>query len=117
MRVVIVEERPAIASVDFTGAKEFDKEMLIKSLKDVGLGEARIYDRALVDRAEQELKRQYMSRGLYGVQITTTITPVERNRVAVNFTVDEGEVSRIKEIKFVGNKAFSDKELMDRRCV
>ncbi|WAV93018.1 outer membrane protein assembly factor BamA [Oxalobacter aliiformigenes] len=112
--VVIVEERPAIASVDFTGAKEFDKEMLIKSLKDVGLGEARIYDRALVDRAEQELKRQYMSRGLYGVQITTTITPVERNRVAVNFTVDEGEVSRIKEIKFVGNKAFSDKELMDR---
>lgn len=62
--VVIVEERPAIASVDFTGAKEFDKEMLIKSLKDVGLGEARIYDRALVDRAEQELKRQYMSRGL-----------------------------------------------------
>lgn len=111
--VVIVEERPAIASVDFTGAKEFDKEMLIKSLKDVGLGEARIYDRALVDRAEQELKRQYMSRGLYGVQITTTITPVERNRVAINFTVDEGEVSRIKEIKFVGNKAFSDKDLMD----
>ena len=111
--VVIVEERPAIASVDFTGAKEFDKEMLIKSLKDVGLGEARIYDRALVDRAEQELKRQYMSRGLYGVQITTTITPVERNRVAINFTVDEGEVSRIKEIKFVGNQAFSDKDLMD----
>ncbi len=112
--VVIVEERPAIASVDFTGTKEFDKEMLIKSLKDVGLGEARIYDRALVDRAEQELKRQYMSRGLYGVQVTTTITPVERNRVAVNFTVDEGEVSRIKEIKFVGNKAYSDKELMER---
>lgn len=111
--VVIVEERPAIASVDFTGAKEFDKEMLIKSLKEVGLGEARIYDHALVDRAEQELKRQYMSRGLYGVQITTTITPVERNRVAVNFIVDEGEASRIKEIKFVGNHAFSDKELMD----
>ncbi len=112
--VVIVEERPAIASVDFTGAKEFEKSVLIKSLKDVGLGEARIYDRALVDRAEQELKRQYMSRGLYGVQITTTITPVERNRVAVHFTVDEGEVARIKEIKFVGNKAFSDKELMSR---
>ncbi len=111
--VVIVEERPAIASVDFTGAKEFEKAALIKSLKDVGLGEGRIYDRSLLDRAEQELKRQYLSHGLYGVQITTTITPVERNRVAVNFTVDEGEVARIKQIKFVGNKAFSDKTLLD----
>ena len=51
--VVIVEERPAIASVEFTGTKEFDKDMLVKSMKDVGLGEARIYDRALLDRAEQ----------------------------------------------------------------
>ena len=108
--VVIVEERPAIASVEFTGTKEFDKDMLVKSMKDVGLGEARIYDRALLDRAEQELKRQYMSRGLYDIKITTTVTPVERNRVAINFTVDEGQASRIKEIKFVGNKAYSDKE-------
>ncbi len=112
--VVIVEERPAIASVEFTGTKEFDKDMLVKSMKDVGLGEARIYDRALLDRAEQELKRQYMSRGLYDIKITTTVTPVERNRVAINFTVDEGQASRIKEIKFVGNKAYSDKELMEQ---
>ncbi|MGN0918720.1 MAG: POTRA domain-containing protein, partial [Oxalobacter sp.] len=82
--VVIVQERPAIASVDFTGAKEFDKEALLNSMKDVGLGPARIYDHSLVDRAEQEIKRQYLSRGLYGVDISTTVTPVERNRVAIN---------------------------------
>src|SRR5688572_21458314 len=69
--VVLVEERPAIAGVDFSGTKEFDKEQLTKALKDIGLGESRIFDKALVDRAEQELKRQYLSRGLYGVQITT----------------------------------------------
>jgi len=109
--VVIVEERPAIASVDFSGVKEFDKEQLTKALKDIGLGESRIFDKALVDRAEQELKRQYLSRGLYGVQITTTVTPVERNRVNVSFAVDEGEVARIKQINIVGNKAFSDSEL------
>lgn len=110
--VVMVEERPAIASVDFSGIKEFDKEQLTKALKEIGLGESRIYDKALVDRAEQELKRQYLSRGLYGVKITTTVTPVERNRVNINFSVDEGEVARIRQINIVGNKAFFDSELL-----
>jgi outer membrane protein insertion porin family len=110
--VVLVEERPAIASVDFSGTKEFDKEQLTKALKDIGLGESRIFDKALVDRAEQELKRQYLARGLYGVQITTTVTPVERNRVNISFAVDEGEVSRIKQINIIGNKAFPEKELL-----
>ncbi|HZW22595.1 outer membrane protein assembly factor BamA [Noviherbaspirillum sp.] len=110
--VVSVEERPAIAGVDFSGTKEFDKDQLTKALKDIGLGESRIFDKALVDRAEQELKRQYLSRGLYGVQITTTVTPVERNRVNISFAVDEGEVSRIKQINIIGNKAFSEKELL-----
>lgn len=110
--VVSVEERPAIAAVEFSGTKEFDKDQLTKALKDIGLGESRIFDKALVDRAEQELKRQYLSRGLYGVQITTTVTPIERNRVNVSFAVDEGEVARIKQINIIGNKAFSDKDLL-----
>ena len=112
--VVMVEERPAIASVHFTGVKEFDKAQLTKSLKDLGLGESRILDKALVDRAEQELKRQYLSRGLYGVQITTTVTPIERNRVNVTFAVDEGEVSKIRQINIVGNKAFKDSDLLNQ---
>jgi outer membrane protein insertion porin family len=111
--VILVEERPAIASVEFSGVKEFDKEVLIKALKEIGLGESRIFDKALVDRAEQELKRQYLARGLYGVQITSTVTPIERNRVTINFSVEEGGVSHIKQINFIGNKAFSDKELFD----
>jgi len=109
--VVVVEERPAIAKVEFSGTKEFEKDALVKSLKEIGLGEARIFDRALVDRAEQELKRQYMSRGYYGTQITTTVTPVERNRVAINFAVEEGEAAHIRQISFVGNKVYSDSEL------
>ena len=110
--VVMVEERPAIASVDFTGTKEFEKTQLIKSLKEIGLGESRILDKSLVDRAEQELKRQYLARGLYGVQITTTVTPIERNRVNVTFAVEEGEVAHIKQINIVGNKAFEESDLL-----
>lgn len=112
--VVQVEERPAISAVDFTGIKEFDKEQLTKALKEIGVAESRIFDKSQVDRAEQELKRQYLSRGLYGAKVTTTVTPVERNRVAITFAVDEGDVSRIKQINIVGNKAFSDGTLRDQ---
>ncbi|MDB5839935.1 MAG: bamA [Herminiimonas sp.] len=111
--VVTVEERPAIAAVEFSGTKEFEKDQLTKALKEIGLGESRIFDKALVDRAEQELKRQYLSRGLYGVQITTAVTPIERNRVNVSFAVDEGDISRIRQINIVGNKAFTEKQLRD----
>jgi hypothetical protein len=111
--VVLVEERPAISSVDFTGTKEFEKDMLVKALKEIGVGETKIFDKASVDRAEQELKRQYLSHGLYGVKITTTVTPIERNRVTIMFNVDEGDVAKIKGINIVGNKAFSDKQLRE----
>lgn len=111
--VVLVEERPAISSVDFTGTKEFEKDMLVKALKEIGVGETKIFDKASVDRAEQELKRQYLSHGLYGVKITTTVTPIERNRVTIMFNVDEGDAAKIKGINIVGNKAFSDKQLRE----
>ncbi|MCC2957344.1 outer membrane protein assembly factor BamA [Massilia sp. IC2-477] len=111
--VVLVEERPAISSVDFTGTKEFEKDMLVKALREIGVGETKIFDKAAVDRAEQELKRQYLSHGLYGVKITTTVTPIERNRVTIMFNVDEGDVAKIRQITFVGNKAFSDKRLQE----
>lgn len=115
--VVIVEERPAISTVDFTGTKEFEKDVLVKALKEIGVGETKIFDKASVDRAEQELKRQYLSHGLYGVKITTTITPIERNRVTVMFNVDEGDAARIKGINIVGNKHFTDKELRENMAL
>ncbi len=111
--VVLVEESPAIASVDFTGTKEFEKDVLAKALKDVGIAESRIYDKAAVERAEQELKRQYLSHGYYGVIVTTKITPIERNRVNIVFAVEEGDVARIRKISIIGNKASSDSELLN----
>ncbi|HUG26539.1 outer membrane protein assembly factor BamA [Piscinibacter sp.] len=106
--IIVVDERPVIAGIDFRGLKEFDKDTLVKSLKDYGIGEGLPFDKALADRAEQELKRQYLSRSLYGAEVVTTVTPIERNRVNVTFTVDEGESARISEIRIVGNKVFSE---------
>ena len=111
--VVIVEERPSVADVSFSGIKEFDAEILKKALRDVGLAEGRPFDKALADRAEQELKRQYINRSMYAAQVVTTVTPGERNRVNLNFNVVEGEVAKIKDIRIVGNKAFSESTLRD----
>ena len=111
--VVVIEERPIIATVSFAGIKEFDSEALTKSLKEVGIGEGRPFDRALADRAEQELKRQYLTRSLYGAEVTTTITPLERNRVNVSFSVTEGEPAKIADIRIWGSKAFSESSLLD----
>jgi len=112
--VVIVEERPSIAEVEWVGLKEFDKDVLVKALKEVGISEGRPFDRALADKAEQELKRQYITRSLYGAEVVTTVTPVERNRVKLTFTVTEGGPSKIKEIRITGNQNFSENTLKDQ---
>jgi outer membrane protein insertion porin family len=106
--VVVVEERPTINEVNFVGTKEFDKDALKKALREIGLTEGRPFDQSLSDRAEQELKRQYINRSLYGAEVVTTVTPIERNRVNLTFTVTEGEPARIKQIRIVGNKSFSE---------
>lgn len=111
--VVRVEERPAISQLEFIGFKEFDKEALRRTLRGVGVAEARYYDKSLIDRAEQEIKRQYVSRGYYAAEVSTTVTPVDANRVSITFTVDEGPTAKIRQINIVGNKAFKEGDLRD----
>jgi outer membrane protein insertion porin family len=112
--VVFLEERAAVASIDISGAKEFDKDTLKRALRDQGLAESRIFDRSILERAEQEIKRQYLARGKYAARITSTVTPLERNRVGISIAIDEGESARIRSIRIVGNKAFSESELLDQ---
>ena len=109
--VILVEERPTIAEVDFVGTKEFDKDVLKKALRDVGLADGRPFDKAQLDRAEQELKRQYINRSLYAAEVVSTVTPAERNRVNLTFTVVEGEPAKISEIRIVGNQVFGESTL------
>jgi len=110
--VVIVEERPTVADVDFVGTKEFEKDALKKALREAGIADGQPFDKALADKAEQELKRQYINKSLYGVEVITTVTPIERNRVNLTFSVVEGDVAKIKEIHVTGNKAFSESTLL-----
>ncbi|CAH1904779.1 Outer membrane protein assembly factor BamA [Candidatus Nitrotoga sp. HW29] len=111
--IVLVRERPSIASIEINGVKDFPKDTLRDNLKSVGLADGRIFDKSALDKAEQELKRQYVARGKYGVKFTTTVTELERNRVAIIFNVVEGETSKIRQINIIGNQTFNEKKLKD----
>ena len=110
--VVVVRERPTISSIKISGNKEIETDPLLDSLKQIGLAQGRVFNRSLLDKVTQELRRQYFSRGRYGVRIDTLVTPLERNRVAISIKVAEGRVSRIRRIRIVGNQVFSDKQLL-----
>lgn len=110
--IVYVEERPSVAQITFSGVKDFEEDVLRRALRENGLADGRIFDRALLDGAEQELKRQYLARGKYGAVVQSTVTPLERNRVAIIFEVTEGDVAKIQAINIVGAKAFEEKTLI-----
>ncbi len=111
--VVIVSERPTIASVKFNGISDIPQDQLRDGLKSAGLAEGRIFDQGLLDKSVQELKRQYVARGKYAVTVTSKISELARNRVGVVFDVIEGDVAKIKQINIVGNQAYSETDLLD----
>ena len=111
--VVAVVERPSIASIAFSGNDILSTEDLETSLRNVGFAQGRVFDRGVFDQVEQELRRSYFAVGKYAVQITSTVTPLERNRVAINFDIVEGDAATIKQINVVGNEVFDDDDLVD----
>ncbi len=111
--VVHVTERAAISSIEIKGNRDLETDELLDGLKQIGLAEGRVFDRSLLDKVEQELQRQYFSRGKYAVRLDTTVTPLERNRVGILIDISEGRVARIKQINIVGNQHYPDTELLD----
>lgn len=109
--IVTVQERSAIAQIDFSGNKSFPTDKMKEGLKQIGIAESQIFDKSQLDRAEQEIKRQYLSQGKYGATVKTVVTPLERNRVAVRFDIEEGAVSKIRDINIVGNRVFTMEDL------
>tara|TARA_B100000963_G_scaffold360664_1_gene392439 strand:+ start:17 stop:2350 length:2334 start_codon:yes stop_codon:yes gene_type:complete len=111
--IVALKERPSIGSIDISGSKEFKEDALLDALKKIGLFESEIFNRNLLDKAEQALKNQYLSRGKYNVKVKSTISPLLRNRVAIGIVIEEGNDARIEEIKIYGANQFNEKDLLN----
>jgi outer membrane protein insertion porin family len=111
--VVNVVERPGIGEITFSGNKNLETDKLKESLKQVGFAEGRIFDQAVLDRVQQDLREAYFAQGRYAVDVQATVTPIERNRVSIRFDIQEGPVALIKQIRIVGNQSFSEDTLLD----
>jgi len=110
--LVTVQEKPSIAAMSFSGNNAFPEDKMKEGLKQIGISEGLIFDKAELDKAAQEIQRQYLSQGKYSAKVNTEVIPLERNRVGIQFNIEEGKVAKIKDINIVGNRAFTDDELM-----
>ncbi len=110
--VIIVTERPAVAEITISGNKAIETDQLLQALRDAGLDEGQIFREAVLQGMSQELRRQYVSQGRYGANVSADVTELPRNRVAVALTIDEGSVAAIKHINIVGNRVFDDDTLI-----
>ena len=111
--IVFVDERPAIAEIKFTGNKDIETEQLEEGLRGIGLTEGQVFNNSLLERIKQELTQLYFARGKYGVDIQSTVTPLERNRVALEIDISEGQVAKIRQIRVIGNEDFEEEDLVD----
>jgi outer membrane protein insertion porin family len=107
-----VIERPSIASIELDGNKAIKSEELMKGLNEAGLAEGQVFKRSILNGLAQEIQRQYVSQGRYGASVEVDSESKPRNRVALNIEIDEGEVAVIDNINIVGNKTFSDEEIL-----
>ena len=112
--VITVVERPSVASIDIEGNKAISTDDLMKGLKQSGLAEGEVFQRATLEGVRNELQRQYVAQGRYSATVDTEVISQPRNRVGLKIKIDEGEVAAIKHINVVGNTVFDEADLTDQ---
>jgi len=110
--VVFVAERPAINKVTIEGYDAISKDQFDEAFKQIGLVKGRVYNRSILEGLQRELQRQYYSLGKYNIKIDVQQTQLERNRVDITVKISEGESAEIYSVNVIGNKKFSDEELI-----
>ena len=111
--VIGLSERPAVTEITLEGNKAIETEQLLSALRDNGLAEGQIFRQVILEGMTQELQRQYVAQGRYGALVETEVQQLPRNRVAVNITIDEGDVAKIRHINIVGNSQYTEEELLE----
>ena len=109
--IVVVSERPSIASIEYLGNKDIRDAEIEEALHSVGIVEGRVFSQPVLDKLLKTLRERYFSRGRYSATIESTVTPLDAGRVRIRLQIDEGRVARIEKLRIVGNNRFSDREL------
>jgi outer membrane protein insertion porin family len=110
--LVRVTERPTISNIVFEDNDDIKDEQLQGSLNDANILVGEPLDKTVLTSIENGLKDFFYSIGKYNADVTAIITPLPRNRVDLKFLFEEGDSAQIQQINIVGNKTFSDAELL-----
>lgn len=110
---VRVRERPVISSINFDGEKSISEAELNAALSSVKISEGQIFNDITFNSAVKELKNQYLNKGFYSIVIDHTIEELDRNRVQINFKIQEGKITKISKINILGIKTQNPRKILN----
>ena len=112
--IISVNEKPLISTITFHGADAIQPDKIKEGMLQMDLGEGLLFNEPTLKRVKNEISKQYLNLGLYSATVETKVTPQERNRVAIDFYINEGSTARIKEVKIIGVTNFDEDDLLNR---
>ncbi len=105
-----VEERPLVRNVRFEGNDKL-KEDKLREVITIRVPD--IYDPFAVAKSVDMVKAEYSKEGYYAARVTADSHVNERNETLVTFRIKEGQIVRVKDIRFEGNTVFDNGDLQD----
>jgi len=112
--IISVNEKPIISTITFHGAEAIQPDKIKEGMLQMNFGEGLLFNEPTLKRVKTEISKQYLNLGLYSASIETKVTPQERNRIAIDFYINEGSTARIKEVKIIGITKFEEDDLLSR---
>ena len=112
--IIIVNEKPLVSTITFHGADAIQPDKIKEGMLQMNFGEGLLFNETTLKRVSNEISKQYLNLGLYSATVKTKTTPQERNRVAIDFYINEGSTARIKEVKIIGITKFDEDDLLSR---
>lgn len=107
---VTVKENPIINEIAFEGNDRVTDDALSAETQ---LKQRQVYSRDKVQEDVSRIYQIYQKSGRFAAAVTPKIIELDQNRVNLVYEIDEGKVTKVESIRFVGNKRFSDSKLRE----
>ncbi|WP_422366737.1 outer membrane protein assembly factor BamA [Pelagibius sp.] len=108
--IVVVAENPIVNRIAFEGNRRIDDETL---QQEVELRPRVVFTRTKAQSDTNRILEIYRRSGRFATTVEPKVIQLEQNRVDLAFEINEGPLTSIRSINFIGNKEFSDSSLRD----
>lgn len=108
--IITVVENPVINRIAFEGNQRIDDEELAA---EISLRPRLIYTRTKVQNDVNRLQTLYQREGRFAVTVEPKIIQLPQNRIDLVYEINEGTLTTVQNIRFIGNREFDDGDLRD----